>query len=56
LTNPQRVTPGDISILKVTYLTEEILHLILLTSNLKNRLQMTYLASKLYEVWKEIDS
>ena len=54
-TNPHKLNPGDITIIKVTYLVEEIFHIVLLTLNVKNRVQMTYLAAKIYEVWKSID-
>ena len=55
MSDPHKLNPGDITILKVTYLIEEIYHIILLTLNLKNRLQMTYLADKLNEFRKTID-
>jgi len=42
-------------VIRVTYTPEEIVHIILIVLIVKNRLQMNFVASKLYDVWKKID-
>jgi hypothetical protein len=49
------ITNVDFGIMGVNYTPEEIVHIILLALIVKNRLKMTFLASKVYEVWKKID-
>lgn len=52
---PQKVTKVDVGVLKVTFNPEEILHIILLVSNSKTRVELTYFAKNLYEIIKFID-
>jgi hypothetical protein len=52
---PEKITNEDIGVIRVTYTPEEIVHIILIVLIVKNRLQMNFLASKLYDVWKKID-
>jgi len=54
VTSPRNVTNTDFETLKLTYRPEELFHIILLTANVKKRLQLTYLASKFNELLKEI--
>ena len=53
--NPQKITYELVSMIRVTYTPEEIIHIILIVLTVKNRLQLTFLSQKLYEVWKQID-
>jgi len=52
---PQKINKIDVGVLKVTFSTEEILHIILLVSNVKMRLELTFFAKNLYEIIKSID-
>jgi hypothetical protein len=53
--SPHKINQVDIGVLRVTFSAEEILHIILLVSIVKMRLQLTYFAAKLYEITKSID-
>lgn len=52
---PEKISNEDFGVIRVTYTQEEILHIILIVLIVKNRLQLNFLASKLFDVWKNID-
>ena len=52
---PQRLTTDHFKIMSVAFSKEEILHIILLAATVKSRVQLTYLASSLYDIIKNID-
>jgi hypothetical protein len=52
---PQKITNEDFGVIRVTYTPEEVVHIILIVLIVKNRLQLNFLASKLFQVWKKID-
>jgi len=54
-TCPQKIQKLDIENLKKTFLNEEIFHIIMLVAALKQRIQLTYFAEKIYNISKEID-
>lgn len=52
---PQKIKKIDIGILKITFSCEEIFHIIMLVAAVKQRLQLTYFAEKIYNISKQID-
>jgi hypothetical protein len=52
---PQRLTQEDFKMMNLAFNNEEILHIILLVSIIKERTQLTYLANCLYEIIKTIE-
>jgi hypothetical protein len=52
---PQRLEAKDFSLMRYTFTKEEILHIILLVANIKQRTQLTYLANSLNEIVKNIE-
>jgi len=52
---PHKLKPEDFNDLNLAFNNEEILHIILLVSIIKERTQMTYLANSLYEIIKSIE-
>lgn len=52
---PQKIQKLDISILKVTFSIEEIFHIIMLVAAIKQRIQLTYFAEKIYNITKQIE-
>lgn len=45
---PQKITKMDVAALRVTFSTEEILHIILLVAGVKQRIQLNYFAERFY--------
>lgn len=54
-TCPQNIKEIDIGVLKVTFSSEELFHIILLVAVIKQRLQLTYFAEKMYNITKSVD-
>ena len=52
---PQKINKIDIEVLKVTFSVEEIFHIIMLVVGVKQRIQLTYFAEKIYNITKQID-
>jgi hypothetical protein len=52
---PQRLNNDNFKTMSVAFSKEEILHMILLAATVKCRTQLTYLASALYNIIKDID-
>lgn len=52
---PYKLRQDDFKSLNMAFNNEEILHIILLVSIIKERTQMTYLANSLYEIIKKIE-
>ena len=49
------ITPSMIDLLKMTFSTEEILHVSLIACFVKIRLQLTYLSERIYRLWKTLN-
>lgn len=52
---PSRLQNKDFTTMRYAFNEEEILHIILLVATVKSRTQLTYLASSVYEIIKNID-
>jgi hypothetical protein len=52
---PQKIQKIEIGVLKVTFSIEEIFHIIMLVAALKQRIQLTYFAEKIYNISKQIE-
>ena len=54
--HPKKITQHNVDEIKTKLSSEEVIHLILMTLNLKNRLQFTYLSSIICRIRKDIYS
>jgi len=52
---PYKLNKNDFKLINITFNKEEIIHIILLVAIIKSRTQLTYLASSIYELIKNID-
>jgi hypothetical protein len=52
---PHKIKKIDIGVLKVTFSNEEIFHIIMLVAAVKQRLQLTYFAQRIYNITTQID-
>ena len=55
-TNPKNLIKEEFEDLEKSFCPEEILHIILIVSNVKQRLQMIYFANYINEYMKKFDS
>ena len=49
------ITTSVIDVLKITFSTEEILHVALIACFVKIRLQLTYLSERIYRLWNTLN-
>jgi len=53
--HPNKLNKSHFKIMNIAFNKEEIMHIILLVAMIKSRTQLTYLASSIYELIKNID-
>jgi hypothetical protein len=53
--NPHKITQKLFSWMSIVFTKEEILHIVILSSTIKMRLQLTYLSKALHEIQKKIE-
>ena len=55
ISDPEKIDKELVKLMLLTYTHEEIFHIILLMLSVKNRLQLNFLALRIFEAWKNID-
>jgi hypothetical protein len=53
--SPNNLKSSVIDLIKMTFSTEEVLHVSLIACFVKIRLQLTYLSERIYRLWKSIN-